>query len=319
MVKGLKKFNLKSVGRGMKKGWDKNGQLICALVAAGCTVAAVVEAVKVGPVAVKIKEERQNELDILTADLQDGEISQEEYKKQVKETNVEAAKEYAYAFAPTAGFLMVSLASTAFGYKISMGKQAMLLAGYKALEYKSDQFIAKTKEIVGEKKLDEIKTAVIKDDIEKADIPDSIKAPEYEKDKDGNFLAKAYMYPCWDSEFGRPFMNSVSGIDMAMTKAATYCYSHEQISLSKIFEYLDPSGTYLKPTDRSDQYGFRDSDLITLKESYDISNPDKKWALPYHTKAIEVDGYDHAFTAVVFDVCPHDLTADESDDHIRAW
>ena len=319
MVKSLKKFNLKSVGRGMKKGWDKNGQLICAIVAAGCAVAAVVEAVKVGPVAVKIKEERQNELDILTADLQDGEISQEEYKKQVKLTNIEAVKESVYAFAPTAGFLAVSLASTAFGYKISMGKQAMLLAGYKALEYKSDKFMAKAKDILGEKKIDEIKTAVIKEDIEKADIPDTIKAPEYEKDKDGNFVAKPYKYPCWEGTFRRPFTNSVSGIDMAMTKAATYCYSHGQITFNKICEFLDPTGLDLRPFDIGDKIGYRDSDLITLKESFDISNPDKRWSLPYRTKAVQPDGYDYAFTAIVFDVEPKDLTIDESSDNGRYW
>lgn len=319
MAKKLGKFSFEKVGRSVKKSWDKNGQLICAIVAAGCAVAAVVEAVKVGPVASKIKEQRQDEIDILTADLQDGEISQEEYKKQMKDVNIEAAKEYVCAFAPTVGLLSLSLASTAFGYKISVGKQAMLLAGYKALEYKSDEFMAKAKEVIGEKKIDEIKSAVIKDDIEKADIPDSIKAPEYETDKDGNYLAKAYLYPCWDSEFGRPFMSSISSISMAMSKASTYCYTHEQITLNKIFEYLDPSGLYLKPTERGDSYGFRDSDLISVKDSYDISNPDKSLTLPYRTKAIEVAGYDYAFTALVFDVCPKDLTSDESSDYARRW
>lgn len=294
----LKGFNFRKVGQGIKRGWDKNGLLICTIVAAGCAVAAVVEAVKAGPTVKETTEARKGQIDYLTSQLQDGDISQEEFKKGSKDANIEAAKEYACALAPAVGLLGVSVASTAFGYKISIGKQAALLTAYKALELKSDEFMAKAKEVIGEKKVDNIKTAVVKDHVAKADIPEGIKSPEYEKDADGNFVAKPYMYPCWEDQSGRPFMGSPSTIDVAMRKASAICYSRGTVTLNDIFELLDPNSMYLPPNAFGESHGFVDRDL----------NADKM--IPYHTKAIDRDGFDHPFTALIFDLDPVNLVLD---------
>lgn len=294
-TQALRNFDFKQVGRKFKRGWDKNGQLVCAIVAAGCAVAAVVEAVKVGPAASRIMEQHKADTDFLTTELQDGDISQEEFKKKTRETHIQAAKEYACVIWPTAGLLALSVASTAFGYKISIGKQAALLGAYKALELKSDEFMSKAKDVIGEKKFDQVQTAVVKDHIAGADIPEGIKAPEYEKDADGNFLAKQYLYPCWEDQSGRPFMSSVSQIDTAMRKASAMCYSRGEICLNDIYEMLDPNGLYLSKNGFGETHGFIDKDLNMEK------------MIPYHTRAIDKEGFDHAFTALIFDVEPVNL------------
>lgn len=298
-----KGFDVKKFGKGAKACWNKNNQVFLAILAGSCAIGAVVEAIRAMPKASKIMEERRDEIDTLTMDLQDGEISAEEFKKETREVNIRAAKEYALTYGTTMALLILSLGSTACNYKISIGKQAALIGAYKALELKSGDFIEKTKEIVGEKKFEDIKSGIIKDQISKADIPDSIKAPEYEKDADGNFLAKQYLYPCWDSYTARPFMSSVSQIDLAMRKAADICCDRNEgsISISDINELLDPNGTYLPRSDAGDTHGFIAS---TVK--------DNNYSIPYKTKAIDVPGYDHAFTAIIYTVDPAKLWTDDS-------
>lgn len=291
----LKGINMGKVGRQLKNCWSKNNQKVLAVMAGACAIGAVIEAIRATPKASKIMEERKDALDTLTMDLQDGEVSAEEFKKTQTDINFRAAKDYALCYGTTMCLLMLSVGSTACNYKISIGKQAALLGAYKALESKSGVFVEKAKEVVGEKKFDEIKTAVVKDQISKADIPDSIKAPEYEKDADGNFLAKQYMYPCWDSYTGRPFMGSVSQIDVAMRKAANICLDRNEgmITIGEINELLDPNGVYLKRSSSGETYGFIAKDI-----------KDNNYSIPYKTKAIDVDGYDHSFTAVIYTLEP---------------
>lgn len=299
----LKGFDMRKVGKSLKTGWSKNNQVILAVMAGACAIGAVVEAIRATPKASKIMEERKDAIDTLTMDLQDGEISAEEFKKTQLDINIRSAKDYALCYGTTMCLLLLSVGSTACNYKISIGKQAALLGAYKALESKSCVFIEKAKEVVGDKKFDEIKTAVVKDQISKADIPDSIKAPEYEKDADGNFLAKQYMYPCWDSYNSRAFMSSVSQIDIAMRKAANICLDRNEgmISINEINELLDPNGVYLKRSASGETHGFIAKDI-----------KDNNYSIPYKTKAIDVEGYDHSFTAVIYTLEPALLPESES-------
>ena len=291
-------FDLRKAGKQLKTCWNKNNQIVLAVIAGACAVGAVVEAIRATPKATKIADKRRDAIDNLTFDLQDGEISQKEYQKEVLNINWRAAKEYAVCYGSSMAMLILSVGATACNYRVSIGKQAALLGAYKALELKSSEILDKTKEIVGDKKFDEIKSAVVKDHLDKAEIPDNIKAPEYEKDADGNFLAKPYMYPCWEDQTGRPFMSSVSRIDIAMRKASSFCYSRGDITLNQIFEILDPNGMYLPPTAFGETHGFIDNDL------------DSEKLIPYHTRAMDKEGFDCSFTAIIFDKEPVNLQVD---------
>lgn len=295
----MKGPNFKKMGLSLKKGWAKNNQMVLAVMAGACAVGAVIEAIRATPKATKIKEDRKDQIDTLTIDLQDGEISQEEYKKGVKDANFQAAKEYALCYGTTAALLILSVGSTACNYKISIGKQAALLGAYKALEGKHEEFVEKAKELLGENKVDEIKTSIVKDKIENTKMPDSIKDPVYDKDADGNYLTKPYMYPCWEDWSGRPFMSSASKIEAAMIKASARAYSNGLITMNQIYDLLDPTHEQLPPNKDGDQDGFLDSDLNSEK------------MLPYRLKAVDRPGFDHSFTAIIFDKDPVNIILDE--------
>lgn len=297
-VKGI---NFRKVGRSLKTCWNKNNQVILAVVAGTCAVGAVFESGKATLKATKIHEERKEKIDKLTIRLQEGKISASDYKAKTRAVNFRAAKEYALTYGTTCALLALSLGSTACNYKISIGKQAALLGAYKALELTSGEFSDKVKEVVGDKKFDEIRHGIIKDQLDKAEIPDTIKPPEYEKDADGNFLAKQYLYPCWDAQSGRPFMGSVSAIDTAMAKASNICIdrNESQITFNEIYELLDPTGIYLPANDFGETYGYLASDL-----------KNNGYRIPYHTRAMDKEGYDHSFTALIFDLPPVNLVID---------
>lgn len=298
-VPNVGKINVKSLGKHLKTGWNKNNQKVLACLTILTGGLAIIEAVKATPKAMVIREGRKSDIDVATKELQDGTITQEEFRKKTLHINLMTAKEYACCYGTTACLFILSAGSTAFNYKISIGKQAALLGAYKALEARSGEFMDKAKEVVGEKKIDAIKTSVVKDHLNQAEIPEGIKAPEYEKDADGNFLAKQYMYPCWEDESGRPFMSSVSTIDTAMRKASARCFSRDSITLNEIYEFLDPNGMYLFPNGFGETHGFISSQL----------NSDK--LIPYHTRPVDREGFDHSFTAIIFDTNVVLLTLDE--------
>lgn len=289
----MKKMTWKRVQKLCKQKWNKYGQTGLAVVAGITAIGAVVSAIKAAPKAAKIKEDREAAMEEATECLKNGDISQEDFKKTQRDVNIQAAKEYALNYGMTAVFLTLNLGVTAIGYKISIGKQAALLGAYKALEVKHEELLEKAKEVVGEKKLDAIKSEIVKDHIKEADIDTSkIKEPEYEVGSDGNPVNKPYDYPCWDDYSGRPFMMNTTKIDIAMQKASRYCYGNESITVNEIYEYLGGEAVGLHPTGAGKNHGFISNDL----------NGD--CMIPYRTVPIKVEGYDHSFIALVFDKEP---------------
>lgn len=287
------KLDLKSVGKSFKDGWNKNNQAILVLIAGVCAIGAVVEGVKAGPKATDILAKRERDLEDLADELKNDELTKEEFKVEQRKINVETAKGLVKTFAPTCTLLAGSIAADIVGYRVSIAKQAVLYAGYKAAIADKEELLNKAKEVVGEKKLNAIKSGVVKDHIEKTEIDrEKIKEPEYELDSDGKPIPKAYKYPCWDEYSGRAFMSNVTSIDIAMQKASRYCYSNDSITVNKIYEYLGDSVVGLCATGAGENHGFISNDL------------DKDCMIPYHTEAIEVEGYDHAFTALIFDKDP---------------
>lgn len=291
----MQKFDLKRAGKSLKLCWNKNNQKVLAIVAGACAIGAVVEAIRSTPRATKIAEARRDELDTIAIDLQEGEISSEDYQKRQREVNWRAAKEYALCYGTTMALLILSVGSTACNYRVSIGKQAAILGAYKALEAKSGEFIEKTKELIGEKKFDEIRTSVVKDHIDNATIPEGISDPEYEKDADGNYVAKQYFKGCWEDGTGRPFPGNETIVEQSLFKAAQYCKLNGEISLNKICEYLDPTGRYLPPCDLGEN-GFVAEDLV-----------DEYSKLPYTLRPVKREGYDHPFTAIIWNVRPVNL------------
>ena len=284
---------LKKARKHMKTGWGKHGQLIMTCVTIGAACGAVYEAVKASKKSVEIKEEREERLELVSKKLQDGEITEEEAEKQKRETNFETVKDYAVLYSKTGVLLTVAVGSTILNYREALKTQAGMLAAYKLLETKKDEIEKKTKDIVGEKKYESIKSAIVKDHLEAADVPDSIKEPEYEVDKDGNQIAKPYDYPCWFDALGQSFTSNTTKIRDRMSEAATVCKRNGSITINEIAEILGGEEVGLRDSQLGENHGFIASQLV-----------DNYSQLPYDTEPVMKSGYNHSFIAIKFDEDP---------------
>lgn len=279
----VQKLNMKRIGRSLKHGWGKNNQKILALMAVGCAIGAVVEAIRSRKKATEISETRKESIENLTVELKEGNITTDEYQNKQKEINWRAAKEYALCYGTTAALLILSVGSTALNYQVSIGKQAALIGAYKALELeaRNNEFSNKAKELIGEEKYNEIRSKVAEDHINNAVIP-----------------RRAYE-ECWEDGTGRPFPGNETMIRQGLIKAVEVCKEKGSISLNQIGEILDPSGRWL-PECNLGKNGFLIMDLVD-----DFSR------LPYLIIPIRKEGYDHPFNAIVWDVRPRNLILDD--------
>lgn len=276
----MQKLNIGRIGKSLRRGLGKNNQKILALMAMGCAIGAVVEAIRARKKANAISEVKKESLENLTTELKEGTITTEEYQNKQKEVNWRAAKEYALCYGTSAALLILSLGSSAIGYKVSIGKQAALLGAYKALELKSDEFMNKTKEVLGEERFDEIKSKVVEDRI-------------------GNAITTNLSFEgCWEDGTGRPFPGNETMIRQGLIKAVEICKEKGEVSLNQIGSILDPSGRWLPPCDLG-RNGFVIMDLV-----------DEFSRLPYRIIPIQKEGYDHPFSAIVWDVRPRNLIVD---------
>lgn len=276
----MKKLNMVGFKRGLRSAWNKNGQMVLAVTAAGTAIGAVVSAIKAGPKATAIKEERAEKLNELTEKLQEKEINQEEFKKEQRAINWQAAKEYACTYGTTAALLAISVGATACGYKVSIGKQAVLLGAYKALETRNGELTEKVKEVLGEKKFNALENDIIKDHIKNSDID-----PEMLKDPDPDAKAP-YAYTFWDAYNGRPFRATRSQVEQGMLKASRYLYGRDTITVNQIHEFIGGDQVGLVPSDSGESHGFISNDL------------DSDCLIPYSIEPIQVDGYENAMLAL---------------------
>lgn len=259
----------------VKRGWNKNGQLILAVTAGVSAITAVVLAFKGGEKVMDVKAEYDVKMCKATEDLQNGYITQEDFEKTRKDATIEKVKGFTVCYGPAIAFVTVSIVSTAFGYKISIGKQAAALAALKIAESKRGELEAKAKEIVGEKKFEEIKKGILTDKVNSKELPNDIHAPEYEKDGDGNFIAKQYMLPFMLDYDGSFFMGTRNMVDRAMAKAAVKCKREMSLCYNDVKEALKDEGcvgTGLDKHTNGDNVGWIPEDLDSQAVlEYDIT------------------------------------------------
>ena len=269
--------------------------MILACVAAGSAVAAVVSAVKAGPEAVRIQEARKVELERLAKEKKD----EKEYKKDKLYVNFETGKAYALCFAPTAGFLLLCLGSIGYGYKISAAKYATLLGAYKTLQGKHTELEKKAREVIGDKKVDNIKKLIVSDHLQETDMPEGIEwvsEEDWEKDRQGNVIAKNYPTPCFDDWGKRIFPATRSKIEKAMIKYSQRLLNgwSEFVNVTMIYRELDPEGKYLPISVATDEYGWTEDDLM-WSEEYSCK------IIPFVFTSIIKDEYEHPVLCLELD------------------
>lgn len=285
---------LKKGMKSMKLGWNKHGQLIMAGITIITAVGAVYEAIKATSVAEEIKATREVALDDLSLQVDNNEITAEEYEEKKREINFTAAKKYTVCYASTAILLTSSVAATVLNYKTSMKKQAMLFAAYKLANDKKEELEKKAKEVIGEKEFNKIKGALVKDHLDKAELPEEIKNaehPEYAKDPKSGLFAADPLFPCWLDAVGQPFLGNTTLIRDGLSLAAEYCKANEGISIDEICDSLKEVGCVgLHHSELGENHGFIPSMLT-----------DNKTKIGYYTTSVTKEGYDRPFLCVLFD------------------
>lgn len=260
-MKTLKGFRSRA-----KIGWNKHGQLILAVTSGVAAITATVLAFRAGEKAVEIKETRRDRLEDATIQLQNGEISQQDFEKEQRDANIEAVKGFFVYCGPAVAFVTVSIVSTAFGYKISIGKQAAALAALKIADSKRGELEAKAKEVIGEKKFEQIKDGILSDKVNSQTIPEDVHATEdeYEYDGDNNLIKKAYDQPCLLVCDGSMFMGNPLKIKRAILNASQRCSVENYVTINELKDELKEakcSGTQLRHTMNNEYLGFITDDL----------------------------------------------------------
>ena len=287
---------VKGFGSSIKRGWNKNNQFILAVAAGISAVGAVVLAFRGGEKIVEVKETYRDKKEDATIRLQEGEISQEDFEKEIRSATVEAAKGFCIYYGPAIVTVTITVVCTAFGYKIGIGKQVAALAAYKASESKIKELEDKTKELLGEKKFDEIKTEILKDRVESKEIPEDVHAPEYKKDAEGNYLPEPYEMPCWFDWTKHYWMSRRSDIEDAIAAACRNAIDRgdDVLKVSTLMRFLDPDGEHLEYTDVCDTHGWRVEDFI-----FDSKKQMK--IIPYRLIPITRSGFEHAILSLVIE------------------
>lgn len=283
---------LKKAGRKVKLKWNKHGQLIMTGVTITTAFGAVVSAIKNAGKAVEIKENHEDMMNLLTDKLQQGELTQKEFEKERREENISMIKEYVICYGPSFVLLALCSGSTVLNYKVAIGKQAALLAAYKLSESRKGEIEAKARELLGDKKYEEITTAITKDHMDNTQIPEDIKDPKYETDENGDFVPKVYPHGCWLDDTMAYFLAKTSEIKPMMNEISDRIFCNDSITMNEVYDILDPSGKYLRKSKYGATHGFIASDL------------DKNKVLPYRIEPIYVDGYDQPFSCLKFEKQP---------------
>ena len=230
--------------RSVRHGWNKHGQIITVIVAGASAVMAVYECYKATKKVTEIDEAKEEQLELIDEKLKAEEISQKEYETERKNIQKNAIKDYAICYGKTAGFLALSLGANAFGYKISLGKQAALLGMYKLSESKKEEIIAKTKEILGDKEYEKlvskVESGIAADHIKATPMPEEVRRKELTDEEIQNAGdVTTFDYPCWDEWAGRYFSSTRAKIERAILAASARAGKEMFVPMNYIYDELN--------------------------------------------------------------------------------
>lgn len=168
-------------------------------------------------------------------------------------TKKETLKMVGKCYWKTAIFTGISITSFVSGNRILTNRNTALAAMYAASEAKYLEYAKKTKDLVGEKKEQEIRERLAEDRL-KYDKP-----PKEALDHIpiGETL-------CYDNMFGRYFFSSTEKIQAAEKKLNDRLYSQMYISLNEFYQELG-----LSPIHFGDEFGWNiDNGLIDISRTY---------------------------------------------------
>ena len=215
----------------------------------GFTVAGViftgVTAARAGIKAYKIITEQKDKINILNYNADN--MTEEDYNEKKKEVTVETVKKVAPVVIPPVVIGGATIWSAVSGYNTASKQIAALSAAYSLTENSLNQFKDKATELLGEKKVQEIKDKVNEDTYNSTPKKEVIRTGR------GEVL-------CLDEASGRYFYSSAEAIKKAFNEINKQMMDEYYVSFN---EYYDKIG--LPPITLGDDLGFNvDQGLIDI-------------------------------------------------------
>ena len=222
-----------------KGGIVKNSPAILAAAACVGVVSAVVYTAKVAPQGKEIIDDTKAAL----ADIEKSDISEEEKKEQKKEVVLDTAKDLVPIVVPPVVVTGLTIGCIIGAHKINMRRQALLITACDLATKSLDDYQAKVKEVVGEKKEKEkIQNAINQDYADR--LPANI---DIIATGDGNQLI------C-DKKSGQVFRSSMEWIRKQWARINQLQASGGFTELNRFYELIG-----INPTDYGEYYGWNET------------------------------------------------------------
>lgn len=227
-MKLLNKGSMKAVTKGVSEGVKKNAPSILSGVAVAGLVTTVILAVKATPKANEILEERKKELEELAKKKESDDISKEEIRKERIKVEVNTAA----ALTPIVGPAVISGFATGAciigANYINLRRLADISAMYEITNDAYLRYKKKTKDVIGEKKSEEIDKKVMTDRAREC----------YEENPEIIFSTGKGEILCFDCVSGRYFRSSKNAIESAANAINSAVFCDMFVSLNEFYYSL---------------------------------------------------------------------------------
>lgn len=214
----------KNIGGFLK---DNSPTILTGMSVAGL-ISTVGLAIKATPKAFAIKNSYQEDIWNVQDQIENGDISEESGKKEIRDDKIHLALDICKIYAPAAVSGVVTIACIVGAHSISMKRNAALAALYSISEKSLKEYKDKTKEIVGNSKAEKIEDELIKDKLSKNPL-----GKEYVIETgDGDTL-------CYDVYSGRYFKSDIEKIKQAINEFNQAMLYENSMSLNDFYGMLN--------------------------------------------------------------------------------
>lgn len=240
----MKNEKLNNLVGAAKKFTDKNSPHILTGMALAGLVSTTMMAFKAGPKAHDILESKRRDMEYVRKN-----------DKEAKRTVMwETVKEMTPVVAPP--IIMGGLTATCIiaADRISTKRIAVLSAAYTLTESALHDYQAKVEDMLGERKAQKIKDAIVQDKVTNNPPPSELSQQV--------MIAGGADVLCMDQYTGRYFRSTAQKIEHAMNKLSSDCASDMYVSLNDLYDYLDPSHTQIPPVPMGNDFGWNADNLV---------------------------------------------------------
>jgi len=216
-------------------GKDKSPEILAALALAG-VIKTAVDSFKAGPEAKKIIRQAKDKLDLA------------ESKEEEREIKIVAAKQLARRMTPVVLDVALTGAAIVGSNRISNKRIVLLSAAYKMSETSLDSMNKKVREVLGDKKANDIRQSIAKEKFKE----------ENEKHKDDTIIMTGDGHViCMDLYSEQKFYSNAQKIGAVINKLSARCLIERYITLNELYSELG-----IRSKRFGEEFGWNIDDII---------------------------------------------------------